>query len=64
VKKSKGTKIAKHPPRFLIYGAKMLDKDVTPSKKILALHMSFLVNPGYVKWHPLKQTKSKNEHHF
>ena len=37
VKKSKETKIAKHPPRFLIYGAKMLDKGVAASKKILAL---------------------------
>ena len=37
VKKSKETKIAKHPPRFLIYGAKMLDKGVAASKIILAL---------------------------
>ena len=37
VKKSKETKIAKHPPRFLIYGAKMIDKVVAASKKILAL---------------------------
>ena len=37
VKKSKETKIAKHPPRFLIYGAKMSDKRVAASKKILAL---------------------------
>ena len=26
--------------------------------------MSFFANPGWVKWHPLKQTKSKNKHHF
>ena len=37
VQNSKETKIAKHPHRFLIYGAKMLDKGVATSKKILAL---------------------------
>ena len=26
--------------------------------------MSFFVNPGLVKWRPLKQTKSKNGRHF
>ena len=26
--------------------------------------MSFFANPGWVKWYPLKQTKSKNKHHF
>ena len=26
--------------------------------------MDFFVNPDYVKWRPLKQTKSKNKHHF
>jgi hypothetical protein len=29
--------IAKHPPRFLIYGAKMLDKGVATSKIKIAL---------------------------
>ena len=33
VKKSKWNKIAKHPPRFLIYSAKMLDKGVAASKQ-------------------------------
>ena len=37
VKKSYETKIAKHPARFLIYGAKMLVKGVAASKQILAL---------------------------
>ena len=37
VKKSQETKIAKHPPRFLTYGVKRLDKGVAASKKILAL---------------------------
>ena len=26
--------------------------------------LSFFVNPSQVKWHPLKQTKTKNKHHF
>ena len=26
--------------------------------------MSFFANPGWVKWHRLTQTKSKNKHHF
>ena len=26
--------------------------------------VSFFVNPGWVKWCPLKQTKTKNRHHF
>ena len=26
--------------------------------------MSFLVDPGKVKWRPLKQAKSKNGRHF
>ena len=26
--------------------------------------MDFFVNPDFVKWRPLKQTKSKNKHHF
>ena len=33
VKKSKETKIAKHPSRFLIYGGKMLGKFVETLKK-------------------------------
>jgi len=63
VKKSKETKIAKHPPRPPIYVAKMLDKGVAASKKNSSI-MSFLANPGQAKWRPQKQTKSKNEHHF
>ena len=35
VKKSKATKITKHPPRFLIYGAKMSDKWIKSKKKFL-----------------------------
>ena len=26
--------------------------------------LSFFVNPSQVKWHPLKQTKTKNKRHF
>ena len=26
--------------------------------------MDFFVNPDFVKWCPLKQTKSKNKHHL
>ena len=26
--------------------------------------MDFFVNPDFLKWRPLKQTKSKNKHHF
>ena len=63
VKKSKETKIAKHPPRFLIYGAKMSDKRVEASKKNPSI-MSFLGNWGQVKWRPLKEAKSKNGHIF
>ena len=45
VKKSKETKIAKHPPRFLIYGVKMLDKGVAASKKNSSI-MAYFVNTG------------------
>ena len=60
---SKQINIAKYISNFLIYGAKILDKCIRSQKKKLNT-LSFFAKSRYVKWHPLRQTKSKNKQHF
>ena len=35
-----------------------------PGQNCFFRSLVFLVNPGLVKWHPLKQTKTQNRHQF
>ena len=51
---SKQINVAKYLSKFLIYGAKMLDKSVKSKKKIF-VHCPFWQNQ--IKWRQLKQTK-------
>ena len=58
---SKQINIAEYNSKFLMYGAKMSDKCVKSKKNCT---LSFFAKASLEKWHPLKQTKSKNRQHF
>ena len=50
-------------PNFALIMSESVAENDFHQKNSLSM-MSFFVNPGWVKWHPLKQTKLKNKHHF
>ena len=54
---SKQINIVKYISKFLIYGAKILDKCVESQKKIFTL--SLFAKSSLVKWHPLKKQNQK-----